>query len=353
MYLPDQCLNVLTSQYMARGMRAMVVGAGSMAGCALLRSLESAGCPRVVGTLDRAIAHHAPQRQDGIRLEVLESRHGAEVRRMFFREKPTHVFLASSGPCIGDGRDTVAQFLQRSLATQVNVLQAAFEAGVERLVLVGAANSTPAHVAPTPGRKTRPAGPPAAWVEARFSAVIKGGKLCECYNRHHGTRFATVIAPEVYGPGACIDASGVVHHFMQRFLEARTSSPNCVVLKHAPGARHELLHVDDLAAACLLVMSLSEADLQPGPSETGDGLRFDAGSGRQVGGFELARLVADVAGYDGKVIFDVPREQEPRPSLLDASRLNSLGWLPQVELREGLAAMRDWRLTHCRTASRN
>ena len=102
---------------------------------------------------------------------------------MFLRERPTHVFLASSGPCPGDGRDTVAQFLQRSMATQVNVLQAAFEAGVDRLVLVGAANSIPAHIGGTQGRKARPAGPPPAWVEARFSAVIKGGKLCECYNQ--------------------------------------------------------------------------------------------------------------------------------------------------------------------------
>lgn len=345
--------NVGNPANVAPGMRAVVIGAGSMVGGALLRRLEATGCARLVGTLGRDIAHPAQQGHDGIRLEALEPRHGAEVRRMFLRERATHVFLASSGPCIGDGRDTVAQFLQRSLATQVNVLQAAFEADVDRLVLVGAAHSAPAHIPGTAVRKSRPAGPSASWVEAKFSAVIKGGRLCECYNRHHGTRYATVIAPELYGPGACIDAAGVVHHFMQRFLEARTSSPNCVVLKHAPGARHELLHVDDLAAACLLVMSLSEADLQPGPSETGDGLRFDAGSGRQVGGFELARLVADVAGYDGKVIFDVPREQEPRPSLLDASRLNSLGWLPQVELREGLAAMRDWRLTHCRTASRN
>lgn len=353
MLLPEQSLNVLNSQYMPRGMRAVVVGAGSMAGYALLRSLESTGCDRVVGTLNRDITYPVSSRHDAIRLEVLEPRHGAEVRRMFLRERPTHVFLASSGPCPGDGRDTVAQFLQRSLATQVNVLQAAFEAGVDRLVLVGAANSIPAHIGGTQGRKARPAGPPPAWVEARFSAVIKGGKLCECYNRHHGTRFATVIAPEVYGPGTCFDTAGVVQLFMQRFLEARATSPNCVVLKHSPCARHELLHVNDLAAACMLVMSLPDSDLQPGPIEAGDGLRFDAGGGRHFGGFELARLVANVAGYDGKVIFDVPRETEPQLPLLDASRLKSLGWCPQVDLTKGLAAMRDWHIAHCRAASRN
>ena len=174
-------------------------------------------------------------------------------------------------------------------------------------------------------------------------AKIAGIKLCESYNRQYGTDYRSVMPTNLYGPGDNYhpENSHVIPALIRRFHEAKETRAPEVAIWGTGTPRREFLYVDDMAEACVHVMSLDratyEANTQPMLSH------INVGTGEDVTIAELAALVARTVGYEGRIVQDTSKPDGTPRKLLDVGRLRSLGWKPRVGLAEGLAlAYRDF-----------
>ena len=173
-------------------------------------------------------------------------------------------------------------------------------------------------------------------------AKIAGIKLCESYNRQHGTNYRSVMPTNLYGPGDNFDLqnSHVIPALMRKFHEARESGQASVEVWGTGNARREFLHVDDMANACVFVMELDDntyqANTQPMLSH------INVGSGEDLTIRELAELVKKVTGFQGEIVFNTTQPDGTPRKLLDVSRLKGMGWSPTIELEDGLRTTYDW-----------
>jgi GDP-L-fucose synthase len=171
-------------------------------------------------------------------------------------------------------------------------------------------------------------------------AKIAGIKLCESYNRQfgdsHGVDYRSVMPTNLYGPGDNYDLenSHVIPALIRKFHEAKVNAASEVVVWGTGTPRREFLYVDDMAAACVHVMQLPRSDYEKHTEPMLS--HINVGFGEDISIRELAQLVAGVVGFDGDIVFDTERPDGTPRKLLDSSRLNLLGWLPQVRLEEGL-----------------
>jgi GDP-L-fucose synthase len=239
-----------------------------------------------------------------------------------------------------------AQFIQENLAIQCNVVHAAHQAGVQKLLLLGSSCIYP-RLAPQPMREDALlTGPLEPTNEPYAIAKIAGIKLCESYNRQYGRDYRSVMPTNLYGPGDNFhpDNSHVIPALMRRFHEAaQAGSPEVVVWGSGTPMR-EFLHVDDMAAASVHVMELPaaawQAHTQPMLSHV------NIGTGLDCTIRELALMLARVTGFEGRVAFDPTRPDGTPRKLLDVSRLSSLGWRASIDLESGLRGTYDWFLAH-------
>jgi nucleoside-diphosphate-sugar epimerase len=177
-------------------------------------------------------------------------------------------------------------------------------------------------------------------------AKIAGIKLCESYNRQHGTDFRSLMPTNLYGPGDNFDleASHVIPALLRKFHEAMKQRQPFVEVWGTGAPRREFLHVDDLADACVFVMTLEPAvygsETEPMRSH------LNVGTGMDVSIRELADLCRDVTGFQGEIRFDPTKPDGTPRKLLDVSRLNRLGWRAQTDLIAGLAETYAWFLDH-------
>jgi GDP-L-fucose synthase len=160
-------------------------------------------------------------------------------------------------------------------------------------------------------------------------AKIAGIKLCEAYRRQHGADFISVMPTNLYGPGDNYhpEDSHVPAALIRRFHEAKVAGSPSVTIWGTGTPRREFLEVDDLADACVFVMK-----------HYSDDAFLNVGTGEDITIADFARLVAEVVGYEGKLVFDISRPDGAPQKLLDVSKLSALGWRAKTPLREGLAA---------------
>jgi GDP-L-fucose synthase len=298
--------------------KIFVAGHRGLVGSALVRRLEAGGYDRVV-TRTRA---------------ELDLEDGPAVDRFFDEERPDYVFLAAAkvGGILANS-SYPADFLRANLAIQLNVIEAARRSGVERLMFLGSSCIYP-KLAPQPIKEeyllTGPLEPTNEWYAI---AKIAGVKLCEAYNRQHGTRYVSVMPTNLYGPGDNFDLRGshVLPALIRKFHEAKVSGLPAVTVWGTGAPRREFLHVDDMADACVFLMeSGAPAAL------------VNVGTGSDVTIAEVASLVREVVGYEGEVAYDRSKPDGTPRKLLDVSRLRELGWSPRIGLREGLASTYEW-----------
>ena len=227
-------------------------------------------------------------------------------------------------------------FLFENLQIEVNVLGSALETGVDRVVFLGSSCIYP-KLAPQPMKETdlltgvlEPTNEPYA------IAKIAGVKLVEAATAQHGRRWVSLMPTNLYGPGDNFDlnSSHVLPAMIRKFHEAkvaRAAGKDAVVSLWGTGcARREFLHVDDLAAACLLSMGSDATGL------------FNVGFGEDVTIRELADLIANIVGYDGPVTWDPSRADGTHQKLLDSSRFRATGWVPLISLQEGIRQTYEW-----------
>lgn len=300
-----------------------VAGHRGMVGSAIVRTLLAQGVP--AGSI--VTRTHAE-------LDLTDQ---PAVQDFFAKEKPDQVYLAAAKVGGIHANNTYpADFIYQNLMLQANVIQAAHQHGVQKLLFLGSSCIYP-RLATQPMREDalltgtlEPTNEPYA------VAKIAGIKLCESYNRQHGRDYRSVMPTNLYGPGDNYhpENSHVIPALLRRFHEAKVNQAPEVAIWGTGTPRREFLYVDDMAAASVFVMNLSpeayRAQVQPQLSH------INVGYGEDVTIAELAQTVARVVGYQGRVTFDTSKPDGAPRKLMDSGRLNALGWKAQVDLEPGL-----------------
>lgn len=316
---------------MQRDSRIYVAGHRGLVGSALMRRLKA-------GVFSSPITRtHAE----------LDLTYQAAVEQFFAAEKPEYVFLAAArvGGILANN-SYPAEFIYSNLTIQSNVLHAAWKHGVQRLMFLGSSCIYP-RLAPQPMKEEYLLTGPLEPTNRPYAlAKIAGVEMCWSYNRQHGTRFLAVMPTNLYGPGDNYDLekSHVIPALIRKFHEAKMNNRPAVTVWGTGTPRREFLYSDDMADACVYLMSLpnEKFDSLVGSDEAATGIfmppLINIGTGEDQTIRELAETIKSVVGYTGKIVFDATKPDGTPRKLLDVSRLNALGWRAQMKLRSGLAA---------------
>jgi GDP-L-fucose synthase len=263
------------------------------------------------------------------------------VQHFFAQEHPSQVYLAAAKVGGIHANNTYpADFIYQNLMLQANVIEAAFRNGVQKLLFLGSSCIYP-RMAQQPMREDalltgtlEPTNEPYA------IAKIAGIKLCESYNRQYGASkgvdYRSVMPTNLYGPGDNYhpENSHVIPALIRRFHEAKVSQASSVAIWGTGTPKREFLYVDDMAAACVHVMSLPKSTYDQHTSLMLG--HINVGYGSDVSIAEVVQIIAQVVGYTGTVTFDTSKPDGTPRKWMDSSRLNSLGWQAQVPLLQGL-----------------
>jgi GDP-L-fucose synthase len=264
----------------------------------------------------------------------LDLRDSDAVRRFLAEQRPTYVVLAAARVGgIHANATRPAEFLSDNLRIQVNVLDAAQEVGVERLLFLGSSCIYP-KFAPQPiNEDSLLTGLLEPTNDAYAIAKIAGVLQVQALRRQYGAGFVSAMPTNLYGPGDNFSPteSHVLPAMIRRFHEARQSGARTVTCWGSGTPRREFLHVDDVAAAC---RALLERYDDPAP--------INVGVGEDVTIRELAETVADAVGFGGEIEWDTSRPDGTPRKLLDVGRITALGWRPTIGLREGIARTYRW-----------
>jgi GDP-L-fucose synthase len=270
----------------------------------------------------------------------------AQVRSFFKQEKPDYVILAAAKVGGIHANNTYpADFIYQNMMIEANVINSAYESKVKRLLFLGSTCIYPKAVK-QPMREDalltdvlEPTNEPYAL------AKIAGIKLCESYNRQHGTDFRSVMPTNLYGINDNFHSenSHVIPALMSRFHEAKINNDAEVVVWGSGKAMREFLYVDDMAEASLFVLELDEHtykdNTQPMLSH------INVGTGKDTTIREMAETMKRVVGYQGKLTFDITKPDGSPRKLIDVSRLSNMGWKYSVSLKEGLSKTYKWYLS--------
>jgi GDP-L-fucose synthase len=296
-----------------------VAGHRGLVGSAVVRELKRRGIPDILAR------DHAE----------LELRDQAAVRRFFAETSPRTVFMcAARAGGIGANNTRRWEFLRENLEIQTNILGAAFDTGVERLVFFGSSCIYPRESPQPIKEEYLLTGPLEHTNEPYAIAKISGLKLVEQAIEQYGKKWLSIMPTNLYGPGDNFDleASHVIPAMIRKFHDAakKSDSKGAVRLWGTGVALREFLHVDDLAtAACQLA------------SNDAIGV-YNVGSGSEVTIRELAGLVASATGFKGEITWDAAQSDGTLRKLLDSSRVRATGWAPSISLEEGIVRTYEW-----------
>jgi GDP-L-fucose synthase len=256
------------------------------------------------------------------------------VRAFFQAERPDVVVDAAArvGGIVANAEKPV-EFLVENLTIQNNVIGAAADHGVKKLLFLGSSCIYP-KLAPQPiPESALLTGPLEPTNDAYALAKIAGIKLCQAYAKQYGKSFLSAMPTNLYGPNDNFDlhTSHVLPALIRKVHEAKQAGVGEVGIWGTGSPRREFLHVDDLADACVFLLENYES-----PDV------INIGCGEDVTIRELAETVCDVLGYSGALVFDPSKPDGTPRKLLDMTRLFSLGWRPKISLRDGIADAYRW-----------
>ena len=313
-----------------------IAGHRGLVGSALVRNLRARGYDNI---LTRSHAE-------------LDLTNKEATEDLFAREKPDYVFLAAARVGgIYANNAYPAEFILSNLAIQTNIINAAYENRVARLIFLGSSCIYP-KLAPQPLKEeSLLTGPLEPTNRAYALAKIAGIEMCWSYNRQFGTRFLAAMPTNLYGPGdnySLMD-SHVIPAMIRKFHEAKLAKAPGVVVWGTGTPRREFMYNEDMADACIHLMNLPDEIFNTflGSDEARTGIFMppvvNIGVGEDLTIRELAETVKDIIGYQGSIEFDTTKPDGTPRKLMDVSRLQSLGWKAKTGLREGLAmAYRDF-----------
>lgn len=269
------------------------------------------------------------------------------VSEFFALEKPDYVFLAAARVGgIHANNVYPADFIYDNLMIESNIIHSAWKSGVQRLLFLGSSCIYPKLASQPMSETALLTGTLEATNEPYAIAKIAGIKLCESFNRQHGTDFRSVMPTNLYGPGDNFhpENSHVIPALLRRFHEAKLANAPSVTIWGSGTPMREFLHVDDMAAASVHVMHLAREQYQ---TETQPMLsHVNVGTGVDVTIRQLAESIGEVVGFTGDIVFDASKPDGAPRKLMDVSLLKRLGWQASIELKPGLASAYRWFVEH-------
>ncbi len=292
--------------------RIYIAGHRGLVGSAIWRALERRGFKNLIGRT----------RQE---LDLMDA---ATVGQFYAEAKPEFVFIAAAKVGgIHANNTQPAGFLYENLQIQNNLIHAASQSGVKKLLFLGSSCIYP-KLAPQPLKEeyllTGPLEPTNEWYAV---AKIAGIKLCQAYRRQHGCDFISAMPTNMYGPNDNYDLnnSHVLPALIRKFHEAKVRNAAEVVCWGTGSPLREFLYADDLGDACVFLMeNYSEEQF------------INAGSGKEITIRELSELIGRIVGFTGKIVWDTSKPDGTPRKLMDNSRLAALGWKPKVDLETGI-----------------
>jgi len=309
---------VSSSWAMEHDAKIYVAGHRGLVGSAIVRKLEREGFSDII------VRTH----------QELDLRNPVAVNNFFAQERPDYVFLAAAKVGgIKANSDYPAQFIYDNLMIECNIINAAYENGVKKLLFLGSSCIYPRECPQPIKEEYLLSGPLEKTNDAYAIAKIAGIKLCQAYNQQYDTRFICCMPTNLYGPHDNFDlkTSHVLPALIRKIYEAQQQGDETVPLWGTGKPYREFLHVDDLADACLFLMQYYEgSDI------------INVGMGNDITIAELAQFIARVIGYEGSFTFDPSMPDGTPRKLLDVSRLHALGWQPQFSLEEGINNTVTW-----------
>jgi GDP-L-fucose synthase len=307
--------------------RYFVAGHRGMVGASILRLLKARGETDIL-TRDRADLDLTDQ---------------AAVRTFMLKERPDVVILAAAKVGgIHANEAYPAEFIYENLMIECNVIHQAFAAGVTKLLQLGSSCIYPKHASQPMREDALLTGTLEPTNEPYAVAKIAGIKLCESYNRQYNVDYRSVMPTNLYGPSDNFHPknSHVVPALIRRFYEAERDGLEEVVIWGSGLPRREFLFVDDMASASLFVLDLPKQTYRDNTDPMLS--QINVGTGCDISILELAHMVATVTGFRGNIITDPTKPDGTMRKLLDIGRLNSLGWVAQIKLEQGLAQTYEW-----------
>ena len=289
-----------------------VAGHRGMVGSAIVRALENQGFKNLIYRTSKE-------------LDLTDQ---YQVQAFFENEKPEYVFLAAAkvGGIVANNTYR-ADFIYQNLMIQNNVIHAAYENRVTKLMFLGSSCIYPKN-APQPLKEEylltgllEPTNEPYA------IAKIAGIKMCEAYRDQYGCNFISVMPTNLYGPNDNYDLnnSHVLPALLRKFIEAKSNGDKTVTIWGSGTPLREFLHVDDLADACLFLMrNYNEKEF------------LNVGVGHDISIIDLAKMVKEIVGFEGEIILDKSKPDGTPRKLMDVSRLRELGWEAKIGLEKGI-----------------
>jgi len=294
-----------------------VAGHRGLVGSAICRRLQADGIEPLVAERSQ--------------LDLMDQ---AGVGQWFRERKVDQVYVAAAKVGGIYANDTYpAEFIHDNLAIQTNLIHAAWQYGVEKLLFLGSSCIYP-KLAPQPMAEdsllTGPLEPTNEWYAI---AKIAGIKMCQAYRKQYGFDAISVMPTNLYGPGDNFDLenSHVLPALIRKFHEAKLAGDASVTVWGTGSPRREFLHVDDLADACVFLME-----------NYSSGEIVNVGWGRDISIAELAGTVRDIVGFEGDIVYDTEKPDGTPRKLLDTARLKALGWQPSISLADGIRGTYDW-----------
>jgi GDP-L-fucose synthase len=311
-------LNPTLSRPVDKSDKIFIAGHRGLVGSALLRRLQQDGFGHLL-TRDRA---------------ELDLRDAAGVDGFFSSEKPAVVILAAAKVGgIKANNDLPVEFLLENLQMQNNVVRAAHESGVRKLLFLGSSCIYPKHAPQPIPESALLTGPLEPTNEAYAIAKIAGIKLCQAYNREYGANFISAMPTNLYGPNDNFDlvSSHVLPALLRKAHTAKLEGKGELVVWGSGTPRREFLHVDDLAAACVFLLEKYDS-----PEIV------NIGCGEDISIRQLAELICDVVGFKGELAWDTTKPDGTPRKLLDVSKIHGMGWRHRIGFRDGIARTYQW-----------
>lgn len=304
-------LNEGDNAFTFAGKKTWVTGHRGMLGSALVRSLSREGADLLVASS-----------------QELDLRNQSAVLDWVNKNRPELVFHAGAKVGGIHANATLgADFLHDNLMIQTNVINAAHQFGVRKLIFVASNCTYPTKAAQPISEDALLTGHLEENIRSYAIAKIAGIEMCRAYRKQYGCDFISVIPPNLYGPGDNYhpEYGHVVAGILRRAHEAKMAGQQELVVWGDGTARREILYVDDLADAmkCLMAAKVTD-DL------------FNVGCGHDLSIAELAALIAEVVGFEGRIVYDKNKPNGTMKKLLDSSRIQAIGWRPQIDEKTGL-----------------